>query len=393
MSATVYKSALVDEITASGEIIMCEPDQAAALGYQTEDLEGASWSKIYSISSRRILEQHLSRQNTGPIPDVLQIRDSRGELHDVAAIVDVRGDARSRRTARIYKWVKADFIAKTEQLSEDKEILEDIVAASDDPGWCIEFLEPVDLSAPEQEIIRQVFNNRRRWRFCNTAMARFYRLPVGIDLNERPVEEIFPQSPENEEFVRLLIRSNFDLARAASVDTRYDGVQQVVENDVRGHIRNNQLFRMWGTVRDVSQHHRKAEELKRHISELELYLLAIPDALILLDEDGTVVHSNAAAFNLFGLTAAQIDDISYDKLVGEEARQASLARLIEAGEADTLHQYVHSHLRCADRVVAVDVNARRFVFRGQDCLAITFRISATLARMAAQAPHDIRVTS
>ena len=44
--------------------------------------------------------------------------------------------------------------------------LADIVACSADPGWCIEFDEPVDLSAPEQEIVRQIFGNRRRWRLC-----------------------------------------------------------------------------------------------------------------------------------------------------------------------------------------------------------------------------------
>lgn len=393
MTTSVYQSALVDEITVTGEIIRCEPEQAATLGYLTKELVGASWSKIYPIASRRLLEQHLARQSTGPIPEVLQIKDAKGNMYDVAAIVDVRDDDVAGRTVRVFKWVKADFIVKTEQLNEDKEILEDIVAASDDPGWCMEFLEPVDLSAPEQEIVRQVFSNRRRWRFCNAAMARFYRLPEGIDLNERPVEEIFPQSPENEDFVRLLIRSNFDLARGISLDTRYDGVQQVVENDVRGLIRNNQLFRMWGTVRDVSQHHRRAEELKRRIAELEMYLSAIPDALILLDESGAVVHLNTAAFSLFGCTSAQIDDISYDRLVGKEVRQEALIALIDKSQTDALRQCVHSHIRSADRRVAVDVNARRFVFSNQVCLVVTFRASLTSPGETTQAPHVIQATS
>jgi hypothetical protein len=35
-----------------------------------------------------------------------------------------------------------------------------------------------------------------------------------------------------------------------------------VENDLRGHIRGNRLFRMWGTVRDVSKHIRRETQLR-----------------------------------------------------------------------------------------------------------------------------------
>lgn len=367
------RSALIDEVARDGTILSCDPDQASALGYDTTDLIGANWSLIYPISSRKLLTACLTRTNPGPVPEMLQLRDRTGTLHEVSAIIDLHQRSPGDRTGRIFKWFKADFIANTEKLTEDKEILEGIVAASDDPGWCIEFLEPVDLSAPEQEIIRQIFANRRRWRFCNAAMGRFYRLPEGMDLNDRPVDEIFPSSPENHEFAQKLIRANFDVARALSLDTRYDGTQQTVENDVRGLIRNNMLYRMWGTVRDVSQHHRRASELRRRIGDLETFLGAVPDALLLLDPSGTVIHANAIAQELFGLTAAQIEDYSYDRLVGPEAGTAALLTRIRDGATRSLRQTLTTRARCADGPAPVEINARRFSFNDVRCLSVSLR--------------------
>ncbi|MCP4766178.1 MAG: hypothetical protein GY875_07885 [Gammaproteobacteria bacterium] len=62
----------------------------------------------------------------------------------------------------------------------ENEVLRTFVDTSRDALFCIEFLESVDLTAPEPEIIRQVFENECVWRMCNIAMARLYKLPEGI---------------------------------------------------------------------------------------------------------------------------------------------------------------------------------------------------------------------
>tara|TARA_R110002110_G_scaffold31590_3_gene111042 strand:- start:13495 stop:14688 length:1194 start_codon:yes stop_codon:yes gene_type:complete len=376
----VHSSVLIDEISAEGVILSCDQSQALALGFHASDLVGSPWSLLYPLPTRRILEAHLSRGKPGPMPEEIEIKDANGAVHRVAAIVDISKRADGSARARILKWFQADFIINAEQVSEDKDILESIVAASEDPGWCMQFIEPVDLSAPEQEIIRQIFQNQRRWRFCNLAMARFYKAPVGTDLNKRPVEEIFPQSPENEEFARLLIRSDFDVVGATSLDTRYDGVQQVVENDVRGLIRGNHLYRMWGTVRDVSKHHRIAEGLKGQIAELEAVVSAMPDALFLIDSFGRIVHANAIAYTMFGLGATHASDISYDRLVDENANSSALWKSVLEAPTGSLRETISTRIAGADGSVSVEVNARRFGMRGTDCLAVTLRKSASARR-------------
>jgi len=179
-------------------------------------------------------------------------------------------------------------------------ILKGMVAASTDACWCMEFGEPVDLTAPDREVIRQIFENDPYWRFCNEAMARLYRLPAHLDLNDRPVREIFPRNKQNESFVENLLRSGFEVDAAPALDSRYDGSELYVENDVRAHIEDGRLIRIFGVVRDVSKHRRREIDLKERLLRIRGMLSALPDALVAFDENLAVLAANPAAGLLFG---------------------------------------------------------------------------------------------
>ena len=144
----------------------------------------------------------------------------------------------------------------------DLGVLAGILDASSDACWCMEFTGPVDLTAPDHEVVRQVFLNDPRWRFCNAAMARLYLLPPDRVFDDQPVSDIFPRNRQNEEFVLNLISNGFEVDAAPALDRRYDGVQIYVENDVRAHIEDGRLIRMFGVVRDVGKHRHREEALK-----------------------------------------------------------------------------------------------------------------------------------
>ncbi len=129
--------------------------------------------------------------------------------------------------------------------NSDLSLLAGILDASSDACWCMEFTEPVDLTAPDHEVVRQVFLNDPRWRFCNAAMARLYLLPPDRVFDDQPVSDIFPRNRQNEEFVLNLIANGFEVDAAPALDRRYDGVQIYVENDVRAHIEDGRLIRMF----------------------------------------------------------------------------------------------------------------------------------------------------
>jgi PAS domain-containing protein len=311
----------------------------------------------------------------GPGPHVLAIemRLADGGRLPVVAVATRLEDPEHGPCLRTVKWTRGGALDDVARLAEEKEILSSILAASDDAGWCMEWAEPVDLSAPERETIRQVFENGPRWRFCNDAMARLYRTPVGEDFNGRPVHETFPRTPENEDFVRRLIRANFDLNASPSRDLRYDGLSIEVENDVRGHIRGNLLYRMWGTVRDVSKHARRAAVLRDEIETLEAMLRALPDALVVADRDGQILRANIAAEDLLDLTEDVIRGRGLTDLVDLPMGLAALFEMAEDHVPGHFGRIMPVALKTMGRVSRADMTIRHLALRDMDCLMVSLR--------------------
>jgi PAS domain-containing protein len=195
--------------------------------------------------------------------------------------------------------MNALFLSESSELLDqvDVQVLLEVLSASNDACWCMEFGQPVDLTAPDHEVVRQVFENNPRWRLSNDAMAELYLLAAGENFNERPVREIFPRNMQNEEFVLALIANGFEVDRAPALDKRYDGLEIYVENDVRAHIKNGQLIRMFGIVRDVGKHRRKQVVLEAQIEGLEVTFNAMPVPVIAVSNDLGVCFVNHAAIN------------------------------------------------------------------------------------------------
>jgi PAS domain-containing protein len=387
--ATALNMAKIDIVSKSGVIVACDPDHEALLGFEAGSLIGASFEKVYALSSRKKILDVLSGESDALAPVTLNLRDRSGGAISVSAIVERFEDEVHGTCARIYTWKLSPALVEAERLREDSDILSGIVAVSEDPFWCIEFLEPVDLSAPEQEAVRQIFENRRRWRFCNAAMAKFYRVPDGMDLNDRPVGELFPCNPENEQFARDLIKGAFDVVGCLSLDTRYDGAKVEVENDVRGYIKGSMLHRMWGTVRDVSKHIRRQEVLKQSIGALEAMLAALPDPFLVVDtESGMVLRANLAAERLFGRPTDRLENDAFDTLVGERLKLERLSALLRDGDYTPLRTPVVGHVRSADGPVIVEVTAQQYQFKDTIALAVSMRRSRLSAANADALPME-----
>ncbi len=205
----------------------------------------------------------------------------------------------------------------------DAEILERIIAASSDACWCMDFGEPVDLTAPDYEIVRQVFENDPFWRFTNPAMARLYLLEPGVDFNSRPTAEIFPRNMQNEEFVMRLIANGFEVDAAPALDTRYDGVQIYVENDVRAHIVGGRLLRIFGIVRDVGKHRLREARMLAELNEALEVLAALPHGVLAFNDNCEVVVTNPSACRMLNTTADAL-------LGGELSRNPAFSGVMRA---------------------------------------------------------------
>ena len=221
---------------------------------------------------------------------------------------------------------------KLRALARDVDVLRGILEASRDACWCIEYEEPVDLTAPEAEVLRQFFENVSFWRLCNEAMARLYKLPAGLDFNEQSVRFHFPRSPANEEFVRQLMAADFNLDNAPSADTRHDGTTMHAENDVRADIREGRLHRMWGLVRDVSAFKRTEQVLTRQVDAMLDVLSAVPDPILVIGGDGLLEAANPALTRALGWGIDALLGTAIDDLCHVEDGFVSLARRMRPGQ-------------------------------------------------------------
>lgn len=364
---------MVDVLSADGTVVSLDEAQAERLGLDAGAAAGLPWARLYTQEARDRISGTFASLSAAPRVLPLTLRSASGELVLTTAVAELFQDPEAGLCLRLCKWPSGGDLDEVAALAEANEVLSGIVAASADAGWCMEWADPVDLSAPEHEIVRQVFENGPRWRYCNEAMARLYRTPPGENFNDRPVSETFPRTPENEDFIRRLIRADFEMNGSPSRDLRYDGVFIDVENDVRGHIRGNRLFRMWGTVRDVSKHVRRETLLKDEIAFLQAVLAALPDPVLVSDRHGMVIHVNMAAEALFEASAERMCETRLEDLmdgIGPIDRLIADARvsLVSTARAPFL-----ARVRLPGGEVKVEGTAQTFELRGGTMLAVCLR--------------------
>ncbi|TQD38421.1 hypothetical protein ACTTAK_12455 [Rhodobacter capsulatus] len=247
------------------------------------------------------------------------------------------------------------------------EILSQMIDAARDACWCIDFLDPVDLRRPEDEIVDQVFRNRARWRACNDAMAALYAVPADQDFNTQPVSRYFPETPVNRAMIRDLVRMGYRLDGAQAIDQRHDGTPMLVENDFRALIRDDQLIRLWGTTRDIGPSRERERAISAEAEVMRDILGAVPDPIFVLSEAGLVLATNAAAERALGgsgLLGAPFDSLA--------ATRQAFARLcsaaLEDSEAETelaLREPDHPRAAWLFRVTLMPEGPRRYVLRGR----------------------------
>lgn len=366
-----HSGRMVDVLSSDGSFVSVDDAQTTRLGLINP--VGQLWARAYTLEARERIAAQFS--SLSPLPRVLPLtlRAADGTLVPTTAVAELHEETGRGLCLRLSKWPTGSELDDVATLAEANEVLSGIVAASADAGWCMEWTDPVDLSAPEHEIVRQVFENGPRWRFCNEAMARLYRTPPGANFNDRPVAETFPRTPENEDFIRRLIRADFDMNGSPSRDLRYDGLFIDVENDVRGHIRGNRLFRMWGTVRDVSKHVRRETELRGEIAFLQVVLAALPDPVLVVDREGAIVFANMAAEALFEAPSDRLGLQRFDDLVEGPGPLDRLFADARVSVVSTAREPFVAQVRLPAGRVKVEGTAQTFDLRGDTMLAICLR--------------------
>lgn len=357
---------LIVDVDSGGKIVDCNDQLPRQLERPREAIVGTDVRRVLDPSSAARLTQHLvgaaERASPHAAESLVFVGNNDKQLANIARIVRVRTP--SGYLVRILAVAATSSLELLESLQERTEILEGFMEASSEAMWCIEFTEAVNLNQNDSEIVHQVFNNERHWMLCNEAMARLYGVPAGVDIHDTPVSMIFPQNPANEHFVRQLIAHGFTVDRSPSIDMRHDGSVVYVENNVRGHIEDAHLHRMWGTARDITEFKRQQQVLSQSEAQFRDVLSALPDAVILVTQNRDIRAVNPAFELLVGAPAEAILDHEFTEFL-PLPEDDDIQRRWHNGEqhrwrCEALHASGVISM-CEARLSPVDNQANRFV--------------------------------
>lgn len=331
-----FDALLIDWVDGEGRICAVNAMEGRELAITLEQGESVPLERIYSSTSAQML-RGIARDGQ-PLVSGLAVWVNSPQYSEIPMIATVVPDP-GRGLAVIKQPLPESVLGIGPELAERVEILSQMIGAATEACWCIEFLEPVDTSLAEDEIVARIFSNQSRWRACNEAMARLYRVPEGLDFNIQPVSRYFPATEINRRMVRDLVRSGYRLDRAAAVDRRHDDSEMLVENDFRAAIKDGFLVRLWGTTRDIGAHRQREQQLADRADTMQDILSAVPDPILVISEDGLLLATNPAAESVWGRTAEQVLGRPLQQFIEtrnalEKLRQAAFAGEDSDGECD-----------------------------------------------------------
>lgn len=331
----------------NGMVVDCSDYLLKMTQWERQSLIGAPVRAVVNTATEQLIHNQLALhdQDQRSIDEALFFRAVNGQ--EIVADGRICTQTRAgRQVVFLVGMENGESLKLIRSLREKASVLQELFDASTEAIWCIEFTEPVDLSQNEMEIIRQVFINECHWSMCNKAMARFYDIPRDVRVDDIPVSMIFQRNAMNETFIRNLIQNDFNIDRSLTIDIKHDGSTKYVENNVRSHIEDNYLLRIWGTVHDVTDFKEHQQHLVYSEAVIRNVLTALPDGVLIVNRKRIINALNPAAQKLFGLTSVSILDQDFTEFL--PFPQQRLSRSWANGEA---HRWI-SELRHVSGIVS-----------------------------------------
>lgn len=154
---------LVDFIRYDGAIIAMNDAQCQVLRLDA-DMSGCTTVDLYTAESNAEIQALFDRdlpQGFQVTLELTMMARGRRRIATLARCRKIRIDGYDG--FRLSKIVLGPLVDILEDVRRDSLVLRQIIDNASEGHWCIEFLEPIDISAPRQEVIDQVFENASIW--------------------------------------------------------------------------------------------------------------------------------------------------------------------------------------------------------------------------------------
>jgi PAS domain S-box-containing protein len=246
----------VYQTTPEGEILTANAALARMLGYESEtDLLLLNVERDLYVDAKE-WRRYLAVLNKGERVKNAEFKIRRKDGQIITVIENARA-VRNRQGDVLYYEGTITDITELKHAQEALRISEERFRAffeqSAEAIWCFEAVEPVPIDLPEDDQIRQILD-RGYLTECNNAMARMYGFERSEQLLGAKLKELLdPKDPANFEYLRSFVRSHYKLTNAESHEIDRNGCSKFFSNNMFGIIEGNQLVRVWGTQREMTE--------------------------------------------------------------------------------------------------------------------------------------------
>jgi PAS domain S-box-containing protein len=215
-------------------------------------------------------------------------------------------------------------------LRESEEKLRNFVGSATVGIWCFRGETPVDITLPEEKMIKEFFKSVCVE--CNEIYARMMGTTKEEILGTK-LSEVMHDTEKNREYLAAFIHNGFRLSGGISHEINRKGEEKYFSNSLVGTIKNGKIIEAWGTQTDITDLRKMEEALRKSEEKYRGIVRNAVEGIYRSTVDGKILEANPALLEFFGYESEEEFKVDAFRLfLHPERRENFLKELEEKGE-------------------------------------------------------------
>jgi PAS domain S-box-containing protein len=223
-------------------------------------------------------------------------------------------------------------------LRESEQRYRAFVATSPDAMWRIELTKPIPLSAPEEEQVERIFRDGYIAE-ANAALARAVGVPSPEELIGRRLSDVLTDTDRVREELRSAVRTRYSSATFETSPRGPNGEKLYKLRTQYGVVEGDELRRVWGTTRDVTDLKRAEMAVEASERRFREVFDHIRSAGVMIDNSGDVTYCNDSAVRLAESSRQELIGSNWLERIEDAAERDRWKAMIDGNSAGREPKY------------------------------------------------------